>query len=221
MGLSAAKLSRPALLSAWMRKPAGSGGAGSWRRVSRKRRRWMAVKTGSVSAQEKWVKTPRQERCGAATRRRASAGGFEVPDAEAAHAGVDFQVDGQAAVRGAAGGVEALDFAGVETVAIRSYSARADSSPGRSGAEHEDGPAGADFADFGGFGDVGDGEAVGPALHQARDGLREAVAVGVGLDHGDVADARRAGRRGFCRGCARGRRGQFPPSSDGAGWTRE
>ena len=54
-------------------------------------------------------------------------------------------------------------------------------------AHDKDGPASTEVSNFGGFRDVGHGKAIDSALHQPADHLREAVAVGIGLDDRDVA----------------------------------
>ena len=121
-------------------------------------------------------------------------GGVFVPDAEAAHAGVDLKVDVEFAVGGAGDGIEAFHFLGggdghgdivVEHVA---------GFVGEQRAEQQDGPARAEFTQGGGFGEVGHGEEIGSCVHETRGGLVKAVAVGVGFDDRDVTHV--AGQRG-------------------------
>ena len=79
----------------------------------------------------------------------------------------------------------------VETVAARSYSATNRSSSGRSGLSSRIGQPGPELPQLRGLGDVGDGEEVGPGVHQPAGDMLEAVAVGVGLDDRHIADVRR------------------------------
>ncbi len=127
--------------------------------------------------------------------RRFGEGGGEffrlfVPDSEAAHAGVDFDVDRE----NAAGFREFLvsfRFFGkgnggddVEFPEKRIF-------VGDGGTEEEDWRCGVDFADLRGFGDVGDGENFGSGGADRGNGLAGAEAVAVGFDDGNVADAGR------------------------------
>ena len=59
------------------------------------------------------------------------------------------------------------------------------------GTQHQHGPAGAEFPDGGRLGHIGNGEKIGAGMHEARDGLMQAVPVRVGFHNGDVFDVGR------------------------------
>jgi hypothetical protein len=84
-----------------------------------------------------------------------------VPRAEAAHAGIDFEVHVHVAAGGGGGSVQPLDFVdgrhGGGDVVFR----REAHLFGEEGAEDEDGPVGADFAERGGLGEIGNGKEIG------------------------------------------------------------
>jgi hypothetical protein len=59
----------------------------------------------------------------------------------------------------------------------------------QSGRENKHLGLGPDFTEERGLLDVGNGEGIDPCLEQSGDDLRHTMAIGVGLNHSDIADA--------------------------------
>ena len=122
---------------------------------------------------------------------RAERRGLLMPHAEAAHAGVDLEMHGDRFAAGAANGVEARDLLGARDGRGQVVVGEAAVLLGQQRAEDQDRPPRAELAQGGCLGDVGDGEQIGPRMHQPRRCVVQAMAVGVGLHHRHVPDVGR------------------------------
>jgi len=118
-------------------------------------------------------------------------GGMLMPHAEAAHAGVDLEMDGDGAAGVASDGIETRHLVlgrncggeivlGEKAILLRQQRA-----------EQKNGPAGAELAQRGGLGKIGHGEKIGARVHQPGGGMMQPMAVGIGFHHGDIAHVRR------------------------------
>ena len=137
-----------------------------------------------------------------------------VPHAEPAHTGVDFQVHGDGPAGGAADGVEALHLVGGGDRGGEIVVGEVVILLGQQRAEQEDGPAGSEFAHGGRLGERRHGKEVGAGVHEPRDGLVQAVAIGVGLHHGDIADMRRQGGTDEAQVAFQGREIDLGPATE-------
>ena len=119
--------------------------------------------------------------------------GLLMPDAGAAHAGVDLDVHLRLEARLRGRGGERLRF--VERVQghIKSQGQRSGKFARKGRTKQQDVGVMADLAQVRGFSDIRHRETIDAGLKQARGDLGHAVAVGVGLYHGDVTHVGREG----------------------------